>query len=205
MTGRLDVPGDDPAVQLNEYVLGQKPAAAAAAIQTQAEESMSIPVSGNARVVVLDADASVLVLAEVLGLPGACFFMAVGSKVLHGDSSLEEAGVNANFCGPRQARILGGMQLAGVAGGDFGQWTCTNPQCAGQRGHDASGVKARTQAGLPPLRCCGREQNHRGRLAPVATRIPPTTSKKASARLLLRPRQIFLLLSHSPRCRRWNC
>ena len=96
---------------LDDYLfLGQKLAAATgAAIQMKREESWSerasiqlvdISLPGKTRMVMVNTGKSVLTLhdtvADVLELPGACFYMTVGSTVFTGVSSLEEAGVNAN-------------------------------------------------------------------------------------------------------------
>ena len=146
--------------------------------------------------------------------------MTVGSRVLHSVSSLEEAGVNANSVVRVRAGILGGMQ---PAGGDFGQWTCTNPQCrankcwptrsrcfrcGASRGLCGEPPRLNCQdPGLPPHRPPqAREQNQLARGPPVSTSLQrcPEKRYRQPARMPLRLQQVFLLLSQSPTCRRWK-
>ena len=144
-SGRVDVPGGE--ALTDDYVfLGQQPAAATEATthmkrkeswsETARIQLMIVSLTGKTRIVMVDTCTSVLtlhdVVADELGLPGTCIHMTVGATVFTGVSSLEEAGVGANTVVRVRARIPGGTQPA-RAGGDFEQWTCTNPQCGANK------------------------------------------------------------------------
>ena len=89
----------------------------------------------------LDVSPDTLVLslvddvAELLGLPATCFYLTLGSRVLRDSMSLAAEGVGSGSVIRTCARLRGGMQpvsggFSGGSfggGGDFGQWTCTNP------------------------------------------------------------------------------
>ena len=99
------------------------------------------------------------------------------------------------------ARLRGGMQPVNGGfsgggfggGGDFGQWTCTNPQCRANRCWPTKSKCFRCGApkgdGLtqdpgrhpyPPPGWQPREQHHPWRPAQVSPGIAPTMSKKAA-------------------------
>ena len=94
----------------------------------------------------------------------------------------------------RMQPVNGGFRGGGFAGGgDFGQWTCTNPQCRANRcwptkskcfGCGAPKGYGLTQdPGRPPYPPPGwqqREQHHPGRPVQVSPGIAPTMSKKAA-------------------------
>ena len=89
--------------------------------------------------------------------------------------------------------VNGGFGGGGfVGGGDFGQWTCTNPQCRANRCWPTKSKCFRCGApkgygltqdpGRPPYPPPGwqpREQHHPGRPVQVSPGIAPTMSKKA--------------------------
>ena len=91
----------------------------------------------------------------------------------------------------RGARMRGRMQpvnggFRGGGGGDFGQWTCTNPQCRANRCWPTESKCFRCGApkgyGLTqdPPGWQQREQHHPGRPVQVSRGIAPTMSKKAA-------------------------
>ena len=168
-----------------------------------------------------NAGASVLTLhdavTDVLALPGACFCTTVGLGVLLSESSLAEAGVNANSVVRDRAWILRGrflvVDLHKPAVWRNKCWPmrsrcfrCGSPKCFGGEPQRPNSQ----DLGRPPYPPPGwqaREQTHPGSVTAVATDLSTTTSKKRHRqhmRMQLRPRQDFLLLSHSPRCRRWE-
>ena len=100
----------------------QPAVACTAAMHTKAKakESSSDPASVQV-MVVLNADASVLLLHDTVALCWDCLNPA--SKVVRCCSSLKEAGIGAGSVVRLRAQMLGGIQPAGGGGGDFGQWT----------------------------------------------------------------------------------
>ena len=145
-SGRVDVPGIVP-----DEILQMRQRSEASSV-AKATESSSTPVRFQAMVISLggktlmtDAtpDAPVLLLIEdvarLLGLSESCFYLTVGSKVLRDTMSLATERVGADSVIRVCARVRRGMQPAngsfggGGFGGDFGQWTCTNPQCRANR------------------------------------------------------------------------
>ena len=149
----------------------------------------------------LDVSPDTLVLslvedvAELLGLPAACFFLSLGSRVLRGSMTLAAEGEGSDSVIRACARLRGGEQPVngGFSGGGFGQWTCTNPQCRANRCWPAKPKCFRCGApkgyGLtqdpgrppyPPPVWQPREQPHPGRPAQVSPGIAPTMSEKAA-------------------------
>ena len=143
---------------------------------------MVISLSGKTLMIDATPDAPVLLLVEdvakVLGLPDTCFYLTVGSKVLRGYMPLAAEGVGSDSVIRVCARMRGRMQRVsgGCGGGDFGQWTCTNPQCRANRCWPTQSKCFRCGApkgygltqdrGRPPYPPPGwqqREQHHLGR------------------------------------------
>ena len=77
-------------------------------------------------------------VAQLLGLTTTCFYLALGSRVLRDSVSLVAEGVGSDSVIRACARLRGRMQPVNGGfrsggfggGGDFGQWTCTKPQCS---------------------------------------------------------------------------
>ena len=125
----------------------QRPDALSAAVSNESSstpdriQAMVISLSGKTLMINANPEAPVLLLVEdvakVLGLPETCFYLTVGSRVLRDCMSLAAEGVGSDSVVRVCARMRGGMQTVSGGfrgdgfggGGDFGQWTCTNPQC----------------------------------------------------------------------------
>ena len=152
-------------------------------------------------------DAPVLLLVEdvakLLGLPETCFYVTVGSRVLRDCMSLAAEGVGSDSVIRVCAGVRAGMQPVNGGfrgdgfggGGDFGQWTCTNPQCRANRCWPTKSKCFRCGApkgygltqdpGRPPYPPPGwqpREQHHPGRPVQVSPGIAPTKKAAKSAR-----------------------
>ena len=138
-SGRVDVPGS---VHLDMPHESQPQSAAS----TVAPESSSAPFRFQAMVIslggqtlMLDVSLETLVLslvddvAELLGPPASCFYLSLGSRVAEGAGSDSVIRACARLRGSMQPDN-GGFSVGGFGGGgDFGQWTCTNPQCRANR------------------------------------------------------------------------
>ena len=167
---RVDVPGSVPL----DVPYESQPQSAAS---TVAPESSSAPFSFQAMVIslggktlMLDVNPDALVLslvddvAELLGLPASCFYLSLESRVLRGSMTLAAEGVGSDSVIRACARLQGSMQPGNGGfsgggfggGGDFGQWTCTFPQCrpigAGLLSRSASGVEPRRGMGSLKIR-----------------------------------------------------
>ena len=203
-SGRVDVPGS---VDHELRAMRHRSEASEAAESSSTPDmiqAMVISLSGKTVMIDADPEAPVLLLVEdvakVLGLPRSCFYLTVGSRVLREGMSLSAEGVGSNSVVRVCARMRGGMQPVNggfggggfVGGGDFGQWTCTNPQCRANRCWPTKSKCFRCGApkgygltqdpGRPPYPPPGwqpREQHHPGRPVQASPGIAPTMSKKA--------------------------
>ena len=203
-SGRVDVPGS---VDDEIHAMRHRSEASEATESSSTPDmiqAMVISLSGKTLMIDADPEAPVLLLVEdvakVLGLPETCFYLTVGSRVLRDCMSLTAEGVGSDSVVRVCARMRGGMQPVNggfggggfVGGGDFGQWTCTNPQCRANRCWPTKSKCFRCGApkgygltqdpGRPPYPPPGwqpREQHHPGRPVQVSPGIAPTMSKKA--------------------------
>ena len=199
----MDVPGS---VDDEIYDMRQRPDALSAAVSNESSstpdriQAMVISLSGKTLMIDANPEAPVLLLVEdvakVLGLPETCFYLTVGSRVLRDCMSLAADSV-VRVCARMRGRmqpVNGGFRGDGFGGGgDFGQWTCTNPQCRANRCWPTKSKCFRCGApkgygltqdpGRPPYPPPGwqpREQHHPGRPVQVSPGIAPTMSKKAA-------------------------
>ena len=164
---------------------------------------MTISLEGKTRMVPVYSGGLVSDLHEAIavtmGVPTACFYLTVGSKILQSDWSLEEAGISMDSVVRTRGRVKGGMQFAD---GEFGQWNCTNPQCRATKcwwtksrcyrcgapnGYGQTLLQQQQPTPNPPSRppypppgWQPREQAYPGRTTQVNLSPCPTTSKKVS-------------------------
>ena len=226
-SGRVDVPGSVP---LPEPYESQQRSAATPVVPESSSapfsfQAMIISLSGKTLMLDVSSDTLVLSLvedvAELLGLPATSFYLTLDSM------SLAAEGVGSGSVTRTCARLRGGMQPVNGGfsgggfggGGDFGQWTCTNPQCRANRcwltKTKCFQCGAPRECGLtqdpgrptyPPPGWQPREQHHPGRPAQSSPSIAPTMSKepRLHAGRRLRRHLVFPLLSLLPRCRLLN-
>ena len=171
-SGRVDVPGS---VHDEIYEMRQRPDASSAAVSNESSstpdriQAMIISLSGKTLMIDAIPDAPVLLLVEdVAKMLG---YLTVGSRVLRDCVSLAAEGVGSDSVIRVCARMREGMQPVngGFGGGgfggrgDFGQWTCTNPQCRANRcwptkskcfrcAHTGSGKASLSSSGLATTR-----------------------------------------------------